>query len=400
MSGPALFSRRWLVVLGVVGCLSLALTAVLALDAPAPPTSPPPPGVTSRAANGHAAFLAFVRALGLPVRVGPSAARDRGVTWVLEPDLDLERPATLARLGQRALEADTVVVVVVLPKWTGEGDPSRPGWLAKARLLSTRDVAAGLTALHLKGAVVRREGTLRVESRIGGGSAELETAQLVTSEDLTPLVSGPDGMLVGEREEDGQQLVVLADPDLLSNAGLGRGDNARVLAQLLAHLDAVDDGLTVDETLQARAGRSILAGLLHFPSVLAVLQLLVVLGLAVWAATPRFGAPLDEPDRGARGSAALVESAVTLQTLAGSPVVAVHALLEAARREVLERMHAPPGLEATAADALLDARRRGTDTPTSAGLRAEVQAATTPRAAVAAGRRIQRWRERMLDGAR
>ena len=398
MSTPALFSRRWLVVLGVVGGLSLAVTAVLALDAPAAPASPPPPGVTSRAANGHAAFLAFVRALGIRARVGPPTARSEGVVWVLEPDLDPERPVTLARLGQRAFDADTVVVV--LPKWTGEGDMTRPGWLASARLLPTRAVAAGLTALHLKGAVVRREGTSRVESRIGGGSAELETAQLVTSEDLTPLVSGPEGILVGERDEEGQTLVVVADPDLLSNAGLTRGDNPRVLSHLLDHLEAAEEGLTVDETLQPRQARSILAGLLHFPSVLAVLQLLVVLGLAVWAATPRFGTPLDDRDAGAPGSAALIESAVTLQTLAGSPVVAARTLLEAARREVLERMHAPAGLSAAATDALLDARRRGAGIPTSAGLRAEVQVATTPRAALAAARRIQRWRERMLDGAR
>ncbi|HVP61914.1 MAG TPA: DUF4350 domain-containing protein [Myxococcaceae bacterium] len=398
MSGPARFSRRWLVVLGVVGCLSLSAAAVLALDAPTPPAAAPPPGVASRAANGHAAFLAFVRGLGITARVGPTAGHGEGVVWVLEPDLDPERPTTLARLGARALDADTVVVV--LPKWTGEGDLGRPGWLARAQLLPIRGMAAGLTALHLRGSVVRREGTLRVESRIGSGTAELETAQLVTSEDLVPLVSGPDGILVGEREEDDQQLVVVADPDLLSNAGLGRGDNARVLAQLLSHLDAGEDGLTVDETLQARQARSILAGLLHFPSLLAVLQLLVVLGLAVWAGTPRFGTPLREPDEGAHGSAALIESAVILQTLAGSAVVAVRALLESARREVLERMHAPAGLDSSRADAWLDARRRGSGVPTSAALRAEVQAATTSRAALAAGRRIQRWRERMLDGAR
>ena len=398
MSGPALFSRRWLVVLCVVGCLSLGAAAVLALDAPAPPTAAPPPGVASRAANGHAAFLSFVRGLGIQARTGPSALHGEGVVWVLEPDLDPERPSTLARLGARALDAETVVVV--LPKWTGEGDPGRPGWLARAQLLPTREVAAGLTALHLRGSVVRREGTVRVESRIGGGSAELETAQLVSSEDLVGLVSGPDGILVGEREEDDQRLVVVADPDLLSNAGLARGDNAPVLDELLSRFDAEEEGLTVDESLQARQARSILSGLLHFPTGLAVLQLLVVLGLAVWAGTPRFGTPLPEPDEGPHGSEALIESAVTLQTLGGSPVVAVRALLESVRREVLERMHAPPGLDRATADTWLDARRRRPDTPTSAGLRAEVQAATTSRAALAAGRRIQRWRERMLDGAR
>jgi hypothetical protein len=398
MNAPALFSHRWLMVMGAVGCVSLGVTAVLVLDAPAAPEAPPPPSVTSRAANGHAAFLAFARALGVTVHVGPSRPHDSAVQWVLEPDLDLERPGTLSRLGERALQGHAVVVV--LPKWTGDGDPSRPGWLATARLLATRDVAAGLTALHLKGSVVRRPGQLEIASRIGGSSATLETAQLVTSDDLTALVSGPDGMLVGEREEDDQTLIVVSDPDLLSNAGLGRGDNAEVLAQLFSHLDVETDGMTVDESLQARQTRSILAGLLHFPSVLAVLQLLVVLGLAIWAATPRFGRPLEEADPGPHGSAALIESAVTLQTLVGSPVVAARALLEAARRELLERMHAPQGIDDRAADRLLDARRRGRDLPTTAGLRAEVQAATTARAALAAGRRIQRWRERMLDGAR
>lgn len=398
MSGPALFSRRWLVLLGVVGSLSLALAAVLALDAPAAPAEAPPPGVASRAANGHAAFLAFVRALGISARVGPSAVHGPGVVWVLEPELDPERPATLGRLGQRVAELDTVVVV--LPKWTGEGDLEHPGWLGRAQLLPTREVAAGLTALHLRGSVVRRQGTLRLESRLGTGSAELENPQLVTSEDLVPLVSGPEGILIGAREEDDQQLVVVADPDLLSNAGLGKGENARVLAGLLSHVGAEKAGVTIDETLQPHQARSILAGLLHFPSVLAVLQLLVVLGLAVWAATPRFGRPLPEPDEGPRGSRALIESAVTLQTLAGSPVVAVRTLLEAARREVLDRLHAPAGLDVAAADVWLDARRRGRDLPAAAALRAEVEATTTSRAAILAGRRIQRWRVRMLDGAR
>jgi hypothetical protein len=398
MNEPALFSRRWLLIFGAVGCVSLGVAAVLALDAPAPPDAAPPPGVGSRAANGHAAFLGFARALDVAVRIGPSRPHEDEVLWILEPDLDPDRPGTMARLLEHTLESKTVVVV--LPKWTGEGDPSNPGWLRSARLLSTREVAAGLTALHLKGKVVRHEGKVEIESRNGRGSAELETAQLVSSEDLTPIVSSPEGMLIGERTEDDQRLVVISDPDLLSNAGLTRGDNAKLLARTLEDLGADENGLAIDETLQARQTRSVLAGLFHFPSVLAVLQLLVVLGLAVWAATPRFGMPLGETDPGLHGSAALIESAVTLQTLVGSPIVAVRALFEAARREVLERLHTPAGMDARAADALLDARRHGRNLPSSGGLRAEVQAATTSRAALAAARRIQRWRERMLDGAR
>lgn len=72
MNEPALFSRRWLLVFGAVGCVSFGVAAVLVLDGPAPPDAAPPPGVTSRAANGHAVFLAFARALDIRVRIGPS----------------------------------------------------------------------------------------------------------------------------------------------------------------------------------------------------------------------------------------------------------------------------------------------------------------------------------------
>jgi hypothetical protein len=126
----------------------------------------------------------------------------------------------------------------------------------------------------------------------------------------------------------------------------------------------------VDESLQARPARSILAGLLHFPTALAVLQLLVVLARGL-GGDASFRDPAPGAGRGLHGSEALIESAVTLQTLAGSPVVAVRSLLESVRREVLERMHAPPGLDAATADTWLDARRRGSDVPTSGGLRAE-----------------------------
>jgi Domain of unknown function (DUF4350) len=398
MSAPQLFHRRWLLLLGAVTGLSLAVAAVLALDAPAPPTAAPPPGVASRAANGHAVLLAFVRALGIRAQLSGTAVHDRGVLLVLEPDLDPERPGTLARLRRQILEAD--VVVVVLPKWTGEGDTGHPGWLARAQLLSARSVAAGLTALHLHGSIERPAAVGGLESRMGGGTAALEHPQLVSSKDLVPLVSGPEGILVGEHEEDEQRLVVVSDPDLLSNAGLARGDNARLVGQLLQHLEARSGTLAIDESLQARQPRSMLAGLLHFPSVLAVLQLLVVLALAVWVGAPRFGAPLPEPDPGPHGALALVESAVTLQTLAGKPAVAVRALLESARREVLERLHAPAGLGAADADAWLDARRARGRSPTTAALRNEVLAVRTPRAALGAARRIQRWREGMLDGAR
>jgi hypothetical protein len=206
---------------------------------------------------------------------------------------------------------------------------------------------------------------------------------------------------VGECSDDEAHLIVVADPDLLSNAGLARGDNAEIVASLLRHLQVGDEvPLIIDETLQPHHSRSIFAGLLHFPSVLGVLQLLLLLGLTVWAGLVRFGAPVPEPESGLRGASALVEGAVTLQSLAGSAMAAVRALHEAARREVLDRLHAPAGLQEGDLDRWLDARRPAAEVAASRTLRGQVMAASSPRAALAAAQSVQRWRERMLHGAR
>jgi hypothetical protein len=400
MSQANLFSRRAILGLVAAAALSLGVGAVLALDGPTPPTEAPVPSTASRAATGHRALLNFVRALGYPVRTTPVAS-NKGVLLILEPELDAARPDTARRLGDHALGADRVLVV--LPKWRGVADPEHPGWLKRVEPLPVADVASALTALAVAGSLERHEGNVHLHSRLGQGEAEIERPQLLKSNDLEPLVSGPEGMLVGERvDEDGSRLIVVADPDLLSNHGLRRGDNAAIVAALLEKLTDETKGLVVfDESLIPHGQRNLLGGLLHFPTVLAALQLLVCLGLLLWAGLLRFGAPLPEAALGPRGAMALVEGAVALQLRAGSALLALRSLLDAAVRDVSERLHVPAGLKGAALEKWFETRAAAFGQRDALrSLRQQVFRASDTRRVVAAAQAVQRWRKRMVHGTR
>jgi hypothetical protein len=399
VSEADLFGRRAITVMVTVALLSLGVGAVLALDSPAPATGAPVPSTTSRAATGHRAFLAFIRALGFTVRAAP-APNARNVLLVIEPQLLLERPETAQRLREHVFGVDRVLVL--LPKWKGEGDRTHPGWLAGVRPLPAGDVATGLSALGISGSVERHDGVVRLHSLVGEGDAEIEHPQLMTTTDLYPLVAGPEGILVGERKDGDQLLIVVSDPDLFSNHGLRRGGNAAVAAGVLDRLaGSRRTRLVVDESLIPQEHRSLLTGLLHFPTVFAALQLLVCFGLCVWAGLVRFGAPLPEAELGPRGASALVEGAVALQLRVGRPFLALYALLEAAVRDTSERLHAPAGLTPSALDAWFESRDGAFGHRHALReLRQQVISAADTRRVLAAAQSVQRWRERMVHGTR
>jgi hypothetical protein len=397
VSEANLFERRAVTGMVAVAVLSLGVAADLALDSPTPLTGAPVPSATSRAATGHRAFLTFIRALGFPVRATPTP-NARNILVVIEPQLLLERPETAQRLREHVSGADRVLVL--LPKWKGEADRTHQGWLAGVRPLPAADVATGLAALGITGSIEQHDGVVRLHGLVGEGDAEIEHPQLMTTTDLYPLVAGPEGILVGERKDGDQLLIVVSDPDLFSNHGLRRGGNAGVAAGVLDRLAGNRKaGVVIDESLIPQGHRSLLTGLLHFPTVLAALQLLVCFGLCVWAGLVRFGAPLPEPELGPRGATALVEGAVTLQLRAGRPILALHALLEEAVRDTSERLHAPAGLTPSALDAWFESRD-GALGHALEELRQQVISAGDSRRVLAAAQSVQRWRESMVHGTR
>jgi hypothetical protein len=434
------FRVRALWALAAVAAVSMLVAGALALDPPAERGNPVIPDSTSVAATGHRALLQLLRGLDLPVRAGAGAWRGKGVLVVLEPDLGSSTSG--AQLAQLLHSADRALVL--LPKWTGHADPAHPGWLDEVELAPAPHVEQVLLALGLDGHLRRRPASALIGGPLGAGKAELETPQLIAGSSLVALLGDDGGLIAGERQTESasgasektshekgssergskekgskekgsgaagsgekakkfRKLILVTDPDLFSNQGLHRGDNARLALALLERLRGGlerDAPIVLEEGLLRPRSRALFGGLLRFPTVLGVLHLLLLAAAAVWAGTRRFGAPVPERQEGPQGAEALIEGAVALQRLSGRAAHAVAALLAGAVQEVGQRLHAPAALDGAALDGWLDRRAaaRGLEARVEA-LRRSVSEASSARELLAAARAVQRWREGMTDGS-
>jgi hypothetical protein len=408
VEGP--FSRRALAWIVGVSASSLGLgLAFLVAGAPeSAEVASSAADAFSRSALGHRAFVALARGQGIPVLVSRhDSGRRAGASGVLvmaEPRLPGRDSARARRLVQMLGEARTVLLV--LPKWTGDEDPARPGWIREARAVPAPSVAAALSAAGVSARVVHspRAGTERCE---GLGSAVSWTKpQLLspTTPDLRPLVACEGGLLLGLEEREDLRLFVLSDPDLLANHGLAREGNARAASEVVAMVREGRKALVLDETLHGHERiPSLWRELFAFPLLPAVVQAALALLALLLSGLSRFGAPIDAGMGLAPGKTLLIENTAFLLRAAGHSGHALGRYFDAALAEVARALHAPPGASPVEVRELLQAaaRRRGVsvDLRTLEGQvdRARRQEAA-PAAVVDAARRVHRFREEMLRG--
>ena len=290
---PASFSRRGVLVLAGVAAVSLLATFSLGVFGELL-AEPPSFGADtfSRSALGHRAFVELVKARGRTVLVSrhrtPDRAREGALTALLEPAVGGEDDGR-SRAVLRDVRDAAARLLVVLPKRSGFPDRLRSSWVGAVRYVPIEEANRVLDALSLQATAIRPPASVGAwEGPLP--APELADPQLVRSEELRPLLSCAEGMLVGELRDDRLHLVVLADPDILETHGLGR--NAELVMAILGRFDG-PPVLVVDETLHGHEIQpSITRELLRFPLVLATLQALVTLGLLAWAAALRFGRPL------------------------------------------------------------------------------------------------------------
>jgi len=398
------FRRTTLVVLLALSVASLLGAVLLAILVPSDrgPLSEVRPSARGRGALGHRALVDLLRRLEIRVVVGRSSRPEpRTAVVVAEPSLDRERgPAEGLRLRQR-LESESRALLV-LPKWTGAPDPNRRGYLASAQLLPASVPAEVLAAAGIAGEVVRFAGSIAGDTWSGElhGVPGLGPAQLVSSKDLKPVLSSNGRLLVGERSTVGGKLLVLTDPDLLSNHGLRRADDAALSVALIERLRA-GGGVQFDESFHGAAqDDGPWRALLRFPLVLAVLQALLAAALLLWGGMRRFGAPLPSDPPLPAGKAALIESMAELLRFGGHSAHALDRYLRSSLQEVAAALHAPPGLRGGALDTWLDRLGMRAHLPTVEALRSEASgAARSPVALLESARRIHLWRTRMLHGS-
>jgi hypothetical protein len=241
----------------------------------------------------------------------------------------------------------------VLPKWApGEPQKGKPDWLAQVELMEPHQVERTLGPLRDSEhpIEVKRVASARsCQATSHGRPLRIEideVVQLLRSEQLEPVIPCEGGALVARRPATGKQpaVLVVADPDLLNNHGLGRGENAEAVYQLFSHALRAK-GAVFDETIHGfNRTPGLIAEALRFPIVLAVLQGLILLGVVLWAGMGRFGKPLPAALGLAAGKEMLIGNTAELLTGGGHVADSAVRYFQQTTRAVAAYYFLPPDL--------------------------------------------------------
>lgn len=395
--GPA--PPRLVVVLGGFASLAFITGIVLAILDPAEV------GIKShqadsfsRSAIGHRGLVRWLRALDVPVVVSQSSTADKAtfgtLLAILEPPTD--DPERLRRL---IADAGSQVVLIALPKWEGEIHETEDGFVGVVRPVDDADRDAVLDALLLdatsgpapSGRWAWFDDPPPVEPQL--------TRPMGMRGAVLPMLTRDDTIVIGEQALYGKRLIVVADPDLLANAGLVA--NAPLLMTVLSELIPPGGAVIVDETLHGhQSAASLLRQLFEFPLAAVSIQVLLMLLLAIGAGLRRFGAPVPAGAGLSRGRRVLLENTAALSHFAGHDDDALRRYWRLTSRAVQRALHAPS--ELTGADAMAwlarVGRARGVE-----GDPAELSAASNvaPREQrLTVARQIDAWRRSMIERRR
>ncbi len=381
----------------------------------------------SRSAIGHRAFVELLRREKIPVLISQHDTGDK-----LAPDAPLvvAEPILAEVDGARATELREMIgkarrALLVLPKWYGPEDPQQPAYLNRVYLLPEDEVEPILGALGLT--LPETGGVLRPgASALAAGVESKEDHEWAKWNRLKPDLLHPqlldndiDGLspvlgLAGRRAllarvefDDDTDLWILSDPDLLSNHGLLRGDNAAMALALIADIRDQQGAVVFDETMHGfKSEPSLWRVLFEFPLGLATIQALLAVGFLVWAATGRFGKPVTGAGALAPGKEFLIDNTAALLRFGGHASAALQRYLQTSVQEVARTLHAPASLDGAATTRWLDelAGARGlavrlTDLERLAAEAEQARGADRQRRVVAAARRIHSWRQEMTHGS-
>lgn len=321
----------------------------------------PGPNTFSQSALGYQGAVELLRTLGLGV-VSRQATAGSGVDpdhplVMAEPDPGRGGGSTRQEtLWQEAAER-RAPLVVILPKWApGEAQKNKPAWLAQVELMPDFQVRSALGPLWTSEHPVEIRRLAHARScRAAWVSGDRERLNIDTEnvvqllgadEALEPVIECAGGFLVAVRPAAPHRpkVLVIADPDLLNNHGLGRGDNASAVYQIFTRT-LKSKGVVFDETIHGfTLTRGLIAEALRFPMVLTVLQGLVLLGLVLWAGMGRFGKPLPAAAGLAAGKETLIGNTAQMLTGGGHVADSASRYFQQTTRAVAAFYFLPPDL--------------------------------------------------------
>jgi len=364
----------------------------------------------SYSALGHRGWVELLRSHDIPVVVSRDRTADRaGPTTLLviaEPDSDV-RDEEDQPLLEKMLDR-VGPTLLVLPKRSGLRSRENPEWIGEVSLLS---VSEPLDVLNeaVQGMVNRRHDRVDdfVDQLGQPVRVALEQPQLIRSDQLKPIISSRDGILVGEATVNGETLTVLSDPDILANHGLGKGQNGEVAVSLVERMREKDGTVMIDETIHGFVVKeSLLLEMFRFPLVLVSGQAILLALFLFWCAALRFGSPRPLPPSIGSGKGVLIANTASLLRLTGRSYYSASRYFQMALLEVATRLRPPAGLEMEELRHWLQqaSDRKGVEIDLE-DLHTELsclrQDARVPGSRVLAwARRIHTWRENMLYGPR
>ena len=406
------FSPAALVFIIAAGVGLLALSFILSAFGPGGASGDAPrysPHSYSTSAIGHAGFYETLRLMGRPVKRGLSdslvLSGYNGTVLLLEPRFD----QLDGEYGDELLEAPRLLVV--LPKWMGSPYWANPDWVERIGL----DAASAekiLKILDDEGDLIRRpwpdEWDQNEFDFSPGGRGEV---QLMTSPLMEPLVATHEGILLGDLSlDDDQRIWVLADPDVLSNQGLGLGDNAAFMISVIDELRLWDNDdpqapLIIDELIHGLTpvDDSVWTMLFRFPYVIVTILAAASALMLVLAGSGRFGPPLRPKADLDFGKANLIANSVRLLDFAGHHREILKNYIWMIIRLVARDLHAPRGQGDKAVLDWLDrlGRTRGVSRPCSEIVRdadMEDKGQKSQDRLYQCARDIHRWKGEMLNG--
>src|SRR5688572_18677232 len=401
-----LFSPRTLLAIIAIGTAAFVGMVYLEMFGIDDPDFEIGPSTYSSSALGHKALMETLRRLDVPVVVSRFRTAEKtgsGSLLVLaEPDDSDISEELVEGFG------DLPHGLLVLPKWSGLRDGSKPRWVEAMGLVPLDDVEEVLERAGTDGMAKRLTGTFTVDVPDFGGKIELTDPQIMIGAALKPIVTLQGGVLIGEADLGSGRQWVLSDPDLISNHGIDQGDNAVVAVSIIEALRPGGGAVIFDETIHGLELRpNLLRTAFQLPFSIVTLSAAVAIALAIWAGLMRFGRP-DASQRALQpGKVTLIRTTADLLrqgSRKGTVELVLTRYLKAQIADLVARLNGPRGLDETRQIAWLDdlavARRLGARLqPLAAAIEATAKShSTDPGRALRLAADLHAWKQEFLYG--
>jgi hypothetical protein len=364
------------------------------------------PSTYSSSALGHKALMETLRRIDVPVVVSRFRSSEKtgdGSLLVLaEPDGSDISEELIGGFG------NVPHGLLVLPKWDGKRDRSKPRWVETMDKVSLDDVESVLKRAQADGMIRRLKGTFTVDVPDFGGTVELTDPQIMIGAAVKPIVSLQGGVLIGEANLGSGQQWILSDPDLISNHGIDQADNAVVAVSMIEALRPGGGAVIFDETIHGLELRpNLMRTAFELPFGIVTLSAAVAVALAIWAGLMRFGRP--EPGQRALqpGKVTLIRTTADLLrqgSRKGTVELVLTRYLKAQVADLVARLNGPRGLDENRQIAWLDdlavARRLGSRLqPLAAAIETTAKShSTDPGRALRLAADLHAWKQEFLYG--